>query len=165
MNFARTAVAMAVGAMLALAPGAAWAAKPIPKPPDKPDAKTTGADEACKKWLGKYLSTGSKDMLLEDAKVRVLWHEPETKPEKFLKKKLGKFKSEVYWDSVQSKVGKEFLECKVLMGMDREIGKQGWIQGVDLYARYDLVKEDGGLKGARVSIVLEFDENEKTGSI
>ncbi len=168
MHFVRITAAAAVGAVLALAPGAGWASKPLPRgsvePPSSAPAPT-GADVVCQDWLIKYLRTGSKDMLLDDAKVRVLWHEPETKPEKFLNKTLGKFKGEVYWDAVSSNAGDEILGCSVLMGMDRQFGKGGWIHGVDLYARYDLVKEAGGLKAARVTVVLEYDQNEKSGSM
>ncbi|MBW2264197.1 MAG: hypothetical protein JRG91_19705 [Deltaproteobacteria bacterium] len=153
MNFARTAVAMAVGAVLALAPGAVGAEK-------------TGADKACMKWLGAYLATGSKDLLLGEAKGRVLWHEPAKKPEKFLPKKMGKLmKGEVYWDSVESKPGPEILECRIFVGMDREVGKQGWLHSVDVYARYDLVKEEGGLRATRVSLILTFENHGKSGSI
>ncbi len=166
MDFKRIAAVVTAAAVLALAPGVGRAAKPIPKKQPKGGAEVgkTGADQACMGWILKYLRTGDKDMLVDDAKVRLLWHEPETKPEKFLKKKLGKFDGEVYWDAVSSMPG-EVLGCSVLMGMDREIGKQGWIIGVDLYARYDLVKEGGGLKASRVTVVLEYEQNEKTGAI
>ena len=168
MHLARMTAAMAVGALAALAPAVGLAAKPIPKPPHKTlehGSGKSGSDIACMKWLGQYLRTGDKDMVVDEKKVRLLWHEPETKPGKFLKKKLGKFKGEEYWDSVESQAGKDGLECRILMGLDQEIGKQGWIHGIDLYARFDLVKEGSELEAGKVTIILEYDQNEKTGEI
>jgi hypothetical protein len=160
MLLIRTALVVAV--VLALAPGEAWAAKPIPKKTDKIES---GADGVCKKWLGAYLRSGDEALLVDDAKVRVLWHKPEKKHGKFVRKTLGKFKGQMYWDSVASKKGKEMVGCVALVGLERVIGKGAWLHTADVYARYDLVKEGGKMRGSRVSLVLVTEQNDKTGDV
>lgn len=159
----RTALVVAV--VLALAPEEAWAAKPIPKKPDKTDSGATGVDGACKKWLGAYLRSGDEALLVDDAKVRVLWQKPEKKHGKFVKKTLGKFKGEMYWDQLISKQGKERVGCVAVVGLERVFGKGEWLHTADVYARYDLVKEGGKLRGERVTLVLMLEQNDKTGEI